>query len=745
MMIHFCGCRLRRLVPAFRGRRLREFPSGLLLASLVLSAICASCGAVGSNPPPPPASVTVQPSSAKPFPGGGVQFSAQVQNAPNSAVDWQVNQMPGGSTAAGTIDGNGYYTAPSQVPSTPTVTVTAVLLADSSVKGSASVTIQSLSGIQSVAISPKLASVTLSQPLLYQVRTPGVTAQDLSWAVDGFPGGNSTTGTISPAGLYVPPAAAGGHTVTATVIGNSAPTASAQVEVTDFQGTLTWRNDNARSGVNSQELVLAPSTVNSSKFGKLFSCPIDGYAYAQPLYVPNLAIPGNGTHNVVFVATEKDLVYAFDADAISCQPLWPAPTSLIPAGSQAVLSSNLYIPPPNGPFIVPFIVPFVGITGTPVIDVGASRLYVVGETQTAALNPAYNHYLFALDLATGSMPQPNEISIASPDSQFYSRTGLQRSALLLDNGSVYVAFGSNGVPGDYHGWLFKFDASLLQPPEAFNVTPSRGGGGIWQSGGGPSADSSHNVYVVTGEGGFDANPIPPVAPDYGDSFLQFGPTGGLSVADYFAPCDQATDEANANDVGASAPVLLPDAAYPSQPHLLIGGSKGGSLYIVNRDAMGGFFSPCPDSPTRVQTIPLGGPILSTPLFWQGAVYVAPGNGHLMSLPLIQGILAAPPPSSESQETLGPQGATPVISANVTSNAVLWLIDTSGALTSPNTPAVLRAFNPSNLSADLYNSAMLPQRDTAGLAVKFAVPTVANGKVYVGTQSELDVYGLLPLP
>jgi hypothetical protein len=249
--------------------------------------------------------------------------------------------------------------------------------------------------------------------------------------------------------------------------------------------------------------------------------------------------------------------------------------------------------------------------------------------------------------------------------------------------------------------------------------------------------------VVTGDG------PPNEGINYSDGFLRLGTDGGLSVADYFIPCDQGQGwGVNPNAVlqsGSSAPVLLPDSAgSASQPHLLIGGSKGGSLYVVNRDNMGGFVGPCPDSPMRVQTIPVGGgTILSTPLFWNNAVYVAPGNGKLASFPMSGGILASSPSASQSPETLGPQGATPVISSNGTNNAILWLIDSNGAMVTPNTAAILRAYDPNNISNEIYNSAMAPaSRDQAGLAVKFTVPTVANGKVYVGTQTELDVYGLL---
>ena len=708
-------------------RRWPEFPRLLLFASLLLCLICTSCGAVGSGsaaPPPAPVTVTVMPNSAQPFPDVNVQFHAVIENASNSAVNWQVNQVPGGNATVGTISSNGDYTAPSSVPNPATVTVTAVLQSDSTKSGSARVTIQSLSAIPGLTLSPALSSVTTSQTLQLKVLTPGVMNTDVNWVASG--------GTITADGQFSPPNISGGYTITASLLANPNATGSATVEVTDFAGTLTWRNDNSRSGVNSKELALAPATVSSSTFGKLFSCPIDGYAYAQPLYVPSLTIQGNGTHNVIFVATEKDFVYAFDADTNPCVTLWK--TSLIPAGSQAIQTPNLQITSTD-------IVPFVGITGTPVIGGNTPTLYAVAATQTIALNPAYSQQLHALDLS--SVPaevQSTGIEIASPAGQasvFFPMLENQRPALLLDNGTVYIAFGSYGGLGDYHGWLFGYDSSSLQQTGVFNVTPDAIQGGIWQSGGGPSADSNHDVYVATGDGPFDVNRG---GRSYSDSFLRLSTAGALSVSDYFTPCDQQTLETAGLDVGASAPVLLPDV--PSQPHLLIGASKGGSLYVVNRDAMGGFDSACPDSPTRVQTVPLGsGAILGTPLFWNNAVYVAPGNGPLVSFRATAGTLASS--ASQSPETLGPQGTTPVISSNGTSNAILWLIDTSGAMATPNSPAILRAYDPNNLANEIYNSAMAAaSRDKAGLAVKFTVPTVANGKVYVGTQTELDVYGLL---
>lgn len=526
--------------------------------------------------------------------------------------------------------------------------------------------------------------------------------------------------------------------ITATLKANPGSVGQAQVEITGFPGTLTWRNDNARSGVNSQELVLAPATVNSSAFGKLFSCPLDGYAYAQPLYVPNLSIPGSGTHNVIFVATEKDTVFAFDADASPCNQLWQ--TSLIPPGSEAVPMPNLDITSTD-------IVPYLGITGTPVISLDLSNLYAVAKNRTIGANPVYSQQIFALDLATGisDILQTGApvASPAGPTSTFSALLENQRAALLLDNGIVYVAFGSHGGEGDYQGWLLGFGATTLQRTGAFAAAPNGIGGGIWQSGGGPSADPNHNVFVLTGDGPFDANRG---GTSYGNSALRFNTGGTFLVSDYFSPCNEAN--LGSQDFGASAPVLLPDSAgSASEPHMMVGASKSGSLYVENRDNLGQFNSVCPDSPPRVQTVPVGdGPILSTPLFWNNAIYVAAGNGKLKAFPMPGGILASSPLSSQSPETFGAQGATPVVSYNAASSGangtILWLIDSSGALVTPNTPAILRAFDPNNLSNEIYNSAMVVPRDTAGLAVKFTVPTVANGKVYVGTQTELDVYGLL---
>jgi hypothetical protein len=681
-----------------RDGKCRESSGAHLWAALFVCMICTSCGAVRPAPSPAaplPVTVTVTANFNQSFPGASVQFIAVVENTSNSAVIWMVNQTQGGNQTWGTINSTGSstgnYTAPNSVPNQATVMVTGVLQSDPTKSGSASVTILSPSSFTGpLVVSPALSSVTASQTQRFQVSTPGISISnnDVNWTTDG--------GMITPDGIYIPPSTPGAYAVKASlpnVIG------SASVEVTDFLGTLTWRNDNSRSGINGQELALAPATVNSSTFGKLFSCPIDGYAHAQPLYVPNLKIPGTGTRNVVFVATENDSVFAFDADANPCVKRWQ--TKLIPEGQQPITPP---LPSPGATNLV--ILPSVGITGTPVIDLSASTLYVVASTQIMPTQngpnpPTYSQLLYALDLATG-LPTIGPAGVANSSAEN------QRAALLLDSGAVYVALGSYGGLGNYHGWLFGYDASSLKPKGVFNVTPSGQFGGIWQSGGGPSADTAHNLFLGTGDG------PPNQGVSYSDSFLRLGTNGELSVADYFTPCDQGLDwGANPSAVlqsMSSAPLLLPDSAGSlSQPHLLIGGSKNGSLYVIDRDSMGGIDATCrTDSFPRVQIDSVGaGAIFSTPLFWDGDVFVVPGNGHLMAFPMSAGSLASSPSPLQSPEKLGPQGATPIISWNGTDNntAILWLIDTSGAQTWPTAsgPAILRAYDPNNLSNEIYSS------------------------------------------
>src|SRR5437660_1950275 len=524
-----------------------------------------------------------------------------------------------------------------------------------------------------------------------------------------------------------------------------------------FTGVFTQRYDAQRTGQNREEFILTPSNVTDSTFGKLFACAVDGEVYAQPLYVANFAIAG-GTHNVVLVATMNDSVYAFDADASSCVPYW----------QKSFLGTGVTPVPPADTGENGDINTIIGITGTPVIDPATGTLYVVAKTKEPT---GYFQRLHALDLATGSVTGPEKFggpanissAITIPGSgdasdpncpgataghvPFCPLRENQRSGLLLLNGKVYVAWASHGDNDPYHGWVIGYSAAdLTQAPVVFNTTPNGSRGGIWMTGTGPAADGGGNIYVISGNGTFDT-----AAPrtNYSDSFIKLSTATGLSVADFFTPANQSFLDSNDFDVGAGGAIVLPDSAgSPAHPHLLIGGDKQGVLYVIDRDNMTGFNA---GGDQILQTVPItAGPaciicgIFSTPAFWEGKLYVAAIGDVLKQYTVANGVLSALP-ALQASDMLGFPGASPAVSSNGAANGIVWVLDTSNNGT-PNpgltsAPAILFAYDATNLNK-LFSSPT-SGAGAAGNAVKFAVPTVANGKVYVGTQDELSVFGLLP--
>lgn len=497
---------------------------------------------------------------------------------------------------------------------------------------------------------------------------------------------------------------------------------------------LTYHNDNARTGQNPGESTLTPSIVNYHQFGRLFSRPLDGYVYAQPLYVSNLAIPGKGTHNVVFVATEHDTVYAFDADSNigpNAHALWRRsfinPPSITTVPSEDTGTEDL--------------VPQVGITGTPVIDASSGTLYVVAKTKE---HGEYFQRLHALDITTGAEKFGGPVVIqatvpgtgdGSDHIDFDPLIEHQRSALLLSRGVVYIAWASHGDNGPYHGWILGYNATTLQQVAVFNSTPNGTLGGIWMAGGGLAADDAGNIYGVTGNGTFD---IDTPRTNFGDTLLKFATdsNGALSVADFFTPFDQqelATDDL---DLGSSGPVLLPDQPGGS-PHLLVFAGKNPKIYLVDRDNLGQFNA---SSDQIVQSVTGEIPgSFGTPGYFNGRIYYHGSQESLQetlkAFDLSGGVID-PNPSSESTIAYGFPGAVPSISADGASNGIVW--ETQRGVTAPG---VLHAYDANDVSNELYNSSQAGARDTFGLAVKFAPPTVANGKVFVGAANRLAVFGI----
>jgi len=621
--------------------------------------------------------------------------------------------------------------------------------------GSADWAVDAATGTVTIAVSPKRAALTTSQTQQFTASLVGASSPAATWYVDGTVGGSATLGTVSSSGVYTPPSTAGTHTVTAISQSDPTQTASASIAVTDLAGVFTYHNDVARTGQNLQEYALNTTNVaDPTAFGKLFSCPVDAAVYAQPLYVANLAI-GGGTHNVVFIVTENDSVYAFDADGATdsngnCLAYWYR--SFLSTDVTAVPSSDT-----AGGVDQPGT---LGITGTPVI--GGSTIYMVARFKTTA--GQYSEEFRALNIATGAdiANSPVTISATVPGTAqggtsdtFNSLTQSQRPALLLFHGVVYVAFGSAGDGDPYNGLLLAYDASTLDQTAVFNSTPNGGysaEGAFWMCGSGPAADASY-IYIASANGVFDntANAVPPIAPsnDMGDSLLKFNSM--LTMQDFFTPNEQYTDAGSDWDFGNGGVVVLPDSmGSASHPHLVLASSKDGNFWLVDRDAMGRYQTGAGGSDADVQTVSTGGYLFSTPAVWGNTLYDAPQSSALEAFPVSNAQIGSPSMHTGDAFTYG---ATPSISAQRTSNGIVWALDNSANGATHSTgwgPAILRAYDATNLGKRLYSSDALPA-DACGDAVKFTVPTIANGKVYVGGAAgtaagqagQLTVYGLKP--
>jgi hypothetical protein len=517
---------------------------------------------------------------------------------------------------------------------------------------------------------------------------------------------------------------------------------------------LQYHNGLASTGQNLGETALTPDNVNAASFGKLFATAVDGQVYAQPLFVPGLTV-GGSAHNVLLVATEHDSVYALDAD--SGAVLWQR--NFLRPGERTLTVNDVGTDD---------LTPQIGITGTPVIDPGTHTVYFVTKATTAPAGTAAStantvQRLHALDLGTGNEKFGGPVVVsASVDGSgdgndgnghvpFDALRNNQRGGLILVNGVVYISWSSHGDNGPYHGWVIGYNASTLRQTAVFNDTPNGSGGGIWESGGAISVDGAGNFYLTTGNGTFDtsldANGMPD-RQDYGDSVLklaldpdssstnQNGNGWGLKVVDYFTPWDQQSLNDEDNDIGSGGALLLPDSAgSPDHPHLLLTAGKAGEIYLIDRDNMGHFD---PNGNDVVADLP--GALnaqLGNPAYFNGAVYYAtPGFGtdvakeYTVAVATLSGS-----PATTSQDTFAWRGGTVSVSANGTSNGIVWALD--GGTNQ------LRAYSADDLGTELYTSGDADNgRDTLGTVVKFTVPTVTNGHVYVGTDGSVVGYGLL---
>ncbi len=531
-------------------------------------------------------------------------------------------------------------------------------------------------------------------------------------------------------------AACGPGTVPVTPAGGgSSSTSSSGAVTTDV---LTYHNDVMRSGEYLTETTLTPGNVTSASFGLLHQLPADGLVDAAPLVVTSLTI-GGAVHNVVYVATENDSVYAYDANTYGLLQK----VSLLGSGET-----------PSDSRSCNQVVPQIGITSTPVIDRSAGpngTMFVVAMSKTSG--GTYYQRLHALDLATlADRLTPVVVQAIYPGTAYGSagQVGFvpdqykERGALLLDQGQIFTSWASNCDDGQYNGWIIAYDETALSQTQVLNLTPNGLQGGIWDVAG-LAVDSAGSIYTLLGNGIFDTTLTAaglPVNQDYGNAAVRLSMASGtLAVADYFTTWNTTAESAGDVDLGSGSPLLLPDQvdATGTIRHLMLAAGKNDSLYLLDRDNMGKYNGNVANSDTIYEELSgaLAHGVYSAPVYFNGSIYFAEVSGTLKQYALAAARMPATP-TSQSTATFAYPGASPAISANGSSNAIVWAVESN-----PGSAAILHAYNPANLATEYYNSTQAAGgRDAFGNGNKYITPVIANGKVFVGTPNSVAVFGLL---
>jgi hypothetical protein len=703
--------------------------------AVLMAAMLAACGGGSAMPPAPgpvaPAIVT-QPADQSVTAGQPATFSVAASGTAPLGYQWSRNgTLINGATQAS-------YATPATAIGDNGVTfsVTVSNPAGSVSSRMALLAVTVAASAPSITTQPADRSVTAGQTATISVAASGTAPLSYQWSRNGAPISGATLSSYT-----TPATAIGDNGVTfSVVVSNSLGSVTSRLAlltVTTAQvvDVVTYKNDLLRTGQNLNESVLTPANVTAVNFGLLRLLSVDGKVDAQPLYLSALSVAG-AAHNVVYVMTENDSAYAFDADTGA--QLWRV--TLLGAGETT-----------SDPRSCGQITPSIGITSTPVIDRSAGAhgvLYAVAMTKDAG--NAYHQRLHALDVTTGTevFGGPTDITGSYPKAgggsvSFDPGTYAERAALLLSNGIVYTSWTSHCDIGPYTGWVMGYDQRTLQQTSVLNVAPNSGGRGpaIWMAGGGPAADAGGNIYLATGNGVFettlDANGFP-TGKDYGNSILKLSATGTtLSVADYFTMFNEVTESASDTDLGSGGVMLLPDQVEGASTvrHLAVAAGKDGHLYVVNRDSMGKFNPASNNAIWQDLVNVLPGGVWATPAYFNGTVYYGDVNGLLKAFPVTNARLATSP-ASVSATAFGYPGTAPAISASGATNGIVWAHQNGQ-------PAVLHAFDATNLANELYNSAQASgNRDQFGSGNKYITPTIAGGKVFVGTQNAVAVFGLL---
>jgi hypothetical protein len=694
---------------------------------------------------------TASPSSTV-FSGTTVTLTAPVLGLAPFAYQWQTNgvDLPGATNATlvlpdTTVSDSGKYDV--VVSNSSGTNQSAALVLTVTPPGPAIFTEE-----------PTPASVTNYEGgfVQFMAAVDGTPPIQLQWQHNGTNIFNATANSLTLASLQA--GQAGNYTLVASNplgVTNSLPAVLTLLPPPNPSAlnVLTYHNDNTRQGANTNEVLLTLANVNVTNFGRLITYPTDGYIYTQPLYVAGLAIPGQGAHNAVFVATEHNSVYAFDADSNAGTNgglLWQ--TNL---GTSALSSNHEFGDRYNGGQYTD-IVPEVGITGTPAIDLNSGTLYVDVRTRVVGTSVKYYHSIHALNITNGS-EQPYSPVIVSNSVPGKGRDNVggviyfnplqenQRPGMTLAGGMLYVAYGSFADTDPYHGWIIGFNATNLEasPGYVFNTTPNAtvavfganaAEGALWMGGNGLLVDANTNLYFETANGSFSANTG---GGDYSDSFVRLSTTNGLKVADYFTPYDQLSLAEADEDLGSGGPILLPDSVgSAAHPHLIVGAGKEGTIHLVDRDNMG-HYNAANDNQI-VQEVPYAiGSAYSTPAYFNHQIYYQ-GQYDVTRGFLINNGAIVPTPVSEANTAFSALGGTPSVSANGTNNGIVWTIQSDAFASSG--PAVLHAYNATNLALELYNSSQNPARDNPGGAIQMTTPTVVNGKVFIGAQYALSIFG-----